>query len=409
VDAVYPPAARASSRDVTVVLLVTIGRDGAVGDVTVAQSGGAEFDEAAIRAVKAWTFVPARQGDEPVASRIRVPFEFHASRSEPEPEPVPPPPPNAQPKPAAVAPEQHPEAIEVTVEGERELRREERSVSDFRLRRDVLEAAPSQEGADVLRRAPGVYMGRGEGAAIAHSYMLRGFDAEHGQDIEFRVGGLPINLPSHLHGQGYADLGFLIAETVQELYVREGVYDPRQGDFAVAGSIDIELGMERRGLLFKSGYGSFGTFRQLMAWAPEDAEPQTFGAVQYSQSDGFGENRAGRAVSATVQQNFGSGAMRYRALGIAYAARADLAGVLRSDDVEAGRVCFYCVYPYPTARAQNALANRLMVGLFAEYRGEQDNGEIGCGSVATTSGCRATSRASRRARRLWRASRDAAI
>ena len=52
---------------------------------------------------------------------------------------------------------------------------------------------------------------------FAHNYMLRGFDADHGQDIEFRVGGLPINMPSHIHGQGYSDLGFLIAGTVREL------------------------------------------------------------------------------------------------------------------------------------------------------------------------------------------------
>lgn len=55
-----------------------------------------------------------------------------------------------------------------------------------------------------------------EGPAVAHNYMLRGFDAEHGQDIEFRVGGLPINVPSHIHGQSYADLGFLISETIHD-------------------------------------------------------------------------------------------------------------------------------------------------------------------------------------------------
>ena len=54
---------------------------------------------------------------------------------------------------------------------------------------------------------------------------------------------------SAIHGQGYADLGFVIGETVDSLHVTEGVYDPRQGDFAVAGSIDLELGSERRGWL----------------------------------------------------------------------------------------------------------------------------------------------------------------
>ena len=112
----------------------------------------------------------------------------------------------------------------------------------FEIEREVIVAAPKQEGAEVLRAAPGVYIGRAEGPAVAHHYMLRGFDAEHGQDIEFRVGGLPINMPSHIHGQGYSDLSFLVADTVREMRVSEGVYDPRQGDFAVAGSIDFRAG-----------------------------------------------------------------------------------------------------------------------------------------------------------------------
>jgi hypothetical protein len=210
--------------------------------------------------------------------------------------------------------------------------------------------------------------------------MLRGFDAEHGQDIEFRVGGLPINQPSHLHGQGYADLGFLIAETVHELHVSEGVYDPRQGDFAVAGSIDIDLGVDRdqRGITLRSGYGSFDTFRQLVLWAPREEERETFGAVQYGRTDGYGENRKGESGSGIFQYRFGSGQVRYRALGIAAGSRSSLAGVLRAEDVDSGRVCFECVYPYPTARAQNAAATRAMVGLFAEHRGPNGaNGEVG--------------------------------
>jgi hypothetical protein len=89
----------------------------------------------------------------------------------------------------------------------------------------VIAAAPRQEDTDILRSALGVYVGRAGGPAVANSYMLRGFDAEHGQDIEFRVGGLPINMPSHIHGQGYADLSFLVADAVRELSVSEGVYD----------------------------------------------------------------------------------------------------------------------------------------------------------------------------------------
>ena len=263
--------------------------------------------------------------------------------------------------------EEPPPVFDVVVSGFKPSRSSPRGASDFNIDRRTLNAAPSQDGSDLLTRAPGLYVGRSEGAAVAQRYMLRGFDADHGQDLALRVGGLPINLPSHIHGQGYADLGFLIGEAVHRLKVSEGVYDPRQGDFAVAGSIDIELGVEQRGWLLKSSYGSFGSFRQLIMWAPEEAPPETFGAVQYGRTDGFGQQRGGQDVSALFQARFGEGPWTFRALGLLHAARAQLAGVVRSDDVAAGRIGFYDAYAYPSAQQQNALSSRGMVGVFADY------------------------------------------
>lgn len=270
------------------------------------------------------------------------------------------------------------EETEVTVAGERSPWQAPRSSSDFHLKHDVLDAAPHHEGVDVLRAAPGLYVARPEGGAVAHRYMLRGFDSEHGQDIEFRVGGVPINLPSHIHGQGYADLGFLIGETVSELRVTEGVHDPRQGDFAVAGSIDVQLGVEQRGVKLRSGYGSYGTYEQFARWAPVDGLPDTFGAASVQTTDGFGQNRAGERANVILQQGFTLLDWRLRLLGIFHGARSQMAGVLRRDDIEAGTVGFYDAYPYPTAQAQNALNLRSIVGVFGQYQGLfGDNAEVG--------------------------------
>ncbi len=272
-----------------------------------------------------------------------------------------------------------PKAVTVTVDGERVPRTSHRGASNFVIEDDVLEAAPSREGADVLLRAPGMFIGRSEGMAVAHRYTLRGFDADHGQDIGFKVGGLPINLPSHIHGQGYADLGLLIGETVRRVRVLEGVYDPRQGDFSVAGSIDIDLGVKRRGWLLKSSFGSFNTFRQLALWAPVGEPTETVGAVSYERTDGFGDGRKGSQANALFQARFGgSETWSYRAIGLVHAARAGLAGVVREDDVEEGRVDFYGSYPYPTAQRQSALAMRAMVGMFADHHSESGaNGQVG--------------------------------
>jgi iron complex outermembrane recepter protein len=369
-----------------VVLVVTVGAEGAVENATVEQGVSAEVDAAAVSAVRHWKFAPATRDGQPSSARIKVAVLVIA---EPTPKDRPPTSEHATEIPPALAADKHPSHdhahhddvhMQVTVHGERPLRTEQRSASDYFIHREVLQAAPHQEGAEMLRTAPGMTVFRTEGLAQAHSYSLRGFDAEHGQDIEFVVGGLPINIPSHIHGQGYSDLGFLLGEVVDHVVVSEGVNDPSQGDFAVAGSLQIGLGVdeEHRGLQVRSGYGSFDTQRHQLIWAPKEAERESLGAAQYTKTDGFGQRRGGQSASGIVQHRFSKGDISYRAIGFVHAARADVAGVLRQEDVDSGAVCFHCAYPDATAQAQNALSQRVMAGFFADYRGPAHaNGTIG--------------------------------
>ncbi len=382
VEAHYPHLAPAERRAARVELRVTVEADGSVGEVDVLSSAGPLFDRAAIDAVRQWTFHPAEVEGKPAASRIVVPFRFalpEVGLVEEEPEVGRATSGEERSAPAAVD-RSSPPAPASTTEVEVLGTREPRAASDFVLDREVLAAAPRREGAEVLRSAPGLYVGRGEGGAVAHNYMLRGFDAEHGQDIAFSVAGIPINQPAHIHGQGYADLGFLIAPVIFDLAVTEGVYAVEQGDFAVAGSIDVSLGVseERRGLRLQSGYGAFGTFEQLVVWAPREAGRESFGAASLRSSDGFGENRAGQGGSVILQHGFGAGGVHYRFVSIAHSARASSAGVVRRRDIDAGGPCFECVYPFATARAQNAASQRLMLGAFADYGGlEGARGQLG--------------------------------
>src|SRR5262249_50882977 len=87
--------------------------------------------------------------------------------------------------------------------------------TDFELR-------PHGRPADVLRLVPGLIIGQHQGGGKAEQYLLRGFDADHGTDLALYVDGLPVNLRSHAHGQGYADLHFLIPETVKFVDVLKG-------------------------------------------------------------------------------------------------------------------------------------------------------------------------------------------
>lgn len=269
------------------------------------------------------------------------------------------------------------EVIEVTVEGEREARAQARGASDVVVSREVLQAAPKSEGAEALRAAPGLYIGRNMGPAVAHSYTLRGFNAEHGQDIAFSVAGLPINLPSHIHGQGYADLGLLIGEVVGELDVSEGVYDPRQGDFAVAGSIDVSLSVpeSERGQRLALKLGAFGERVVTATWAPHTLPEESLVAVQLEEREGFGAQRSGGAATLLAQHLIKSGRWSTRLFVGARSARSALPGVLRRDDINAGRVCFECTYNLPTARAQGAFTQRLMASALMDHK-EPDGGRL---------------------------------
>ncbi|MBL0197757.1 MAG: TonB family protein [Myxococcales bacterium] len=358
-EPVYPSNQVSSGKDVLVVLAVTVDAEGHVAGATVLESGGVDFDRAAIDAARLFTFNPGRRGERAIPTKIRVPFHFVPRR--PAPKPVPSGPAHSTERPAAPV-----ESVQV----EGVARAPSRGASDFRLDREVLGAAPHRDAGELLLTAPGVYVARPEGDAVAQRIYLRGFDAVHGQDIELRAAGIPLNQGSHIHGQGYADLSIVIPETVRSLRVMEGVYDPRQGDFAVAGSAEFDLGVERRGLHFSAKMGSFGTQRVLALYAPEEAPQETFGAATFRNTDGFGDGVRGSTSGAGVGQvRLAVGANTVLTLHVAAsAARGNIAGVLRRDDVSAGRVGFYDAYAFPTARAQSAGASRGQLGVSLEHR-----------------------------------------
>ena len=387
VPPIYPSAHLDHGEHPTVVLKVTILANGAVADVHVEHTAGPDFDEAAIEAVRRWTFAPARRGAQAIASRIGIAVHFDLPEL------------GAIDVPAVTAadevvPHAHGEPLPHANEdaaaergfgavAEVELTREEqRGVNDIRLDRALLEAAPHADAAELLKGAPGLVVARIEGDAVGHRLMLRGFDADHGQDIALSVDGVPINQPSHIHGQGYADLGFVIPETVHSLRVVEGVYDPAQGDFAVAGSADFQLGVAQRGVRLTTSYGAFDTFRELALWAPQGQPRETFAAFSIKKSAGFGQNRAGTTGAVVAQGVLGQGKLRLLLHGSAYASRARTANVLRRDDIDAGRVGFYDVYPYPTAEAQHGSAARAQLGAKLRYVGEGGaHGELGVYAV----------------------------
>lgn len=103
---------------------------------------------------------------------------------------------------------------------------------DFSLR-------PIRRPADILEVAPGLVVVQHAGGGKANQYYIRGFDADHGTDIALSFDGVPINNPTHAHGQGYADTNFVIPEVVERIEVDKGPYFLKHGDFATAGAVNM--------------------------------------------------------------------------------------------------------------------------------------------------------------------------
>lgn len=220
-----------------------------------------------------------------------------------------------------------------------------RGASDFNLRIGELARVPRQNAADLLKLAPGILLTNKGGDGHAEQVFLRGFDAREGQDIEFTAGGVPINEAGNLHGNGYADLHFIIPELVEGLRVVEGPFDPRQGNFAVAGSASYDLGLAKRGLTAKYTTGSFATRRMLLLWGPAGKNTHTFAGAELFDTDGFGQNRAATRGSAMAQYEGLLGARGTWRLGAqAYSSQYKSAGVVRADDVAANKIGFYDTY-----------------------------------------------------------------
>jgi hypothetical protein len=93
---------------------------------------------------------------------------------------------------------------------------------------------------DILRQVPGLMVSQHAGGGKSDQYFIRGFDADHGTDIAIFADGIPVNMPSHGHGQGYADTHFLIPETVDSVDVHKGPYSARFGDFYTAGAMELK-------------------------------------------------------------------------------------------------------------------------------------------------------------------------
>ena len=157
---------------------------------------------------------------------------------------------------------------------------------------------PQGRPAQVLRLIPGfVAIEHSGGAGKADQYFLRGFDADHGTDVAFFSDGMPINFRSHAHGQGYADLNFIIPETIEGLDVSKGAYLPEYGDFDTAGAVNFRTrDVVKEGIVQAAG-GQFDTQRYIFMFSPTKDRIRTLfaGEGYYTNGPFLNDNRYFRA------------------------------------------------------------------------------------------------------------------
>lgn len=157
---------------------------------------------------------------------------------------------------------------------------------------------PQGRPAQVLRLIPGfLAVEHSGGAGKADQYFLRGFDADHGTDVAFFADGMPVNLRSHGHGQGYTDLNFIIPETIEGVEVNKGAYLPEYGDFATAGAVNFRTREVVKEGVVQSAGGQFGTQRHLLMFSPTKETIRTLMAAEgyYTNGPFQNDNRYFRA------------------------------------------------------------------------------------------------------------------
>lgn len=160
------------------------------------------------------------------------------------------------------------------------------AASTMTVREQDLRLRPIQRVGDLLRVAPGLITVQHAGGGKANQYLLRGFDADHGTDIALTVDGVPINMVSHGHGQGYADTNWIIPEMIDRIEVYKGPYFAELGDFATAGAINLVTKRALKESFVTIQGGMFNTLRALAAAGPSFGKVRTLFLGEGSYSDG---------------------------------------------------------------------------------------------------------------------------
>jgi hydrogenase/urease accessory protein HupE len=177
------------------------------------------------------------------------------------------------------------------------------SASEGNVGQEQLKLRPIIRPGEVLETVPGLIVTQHSGEGKANQYYLRGFNLDHGTDFLTQVEGVPVNLVSHAHGQGWTDTGFLIPELIRTLGYQKGVYYAENGDLSSAGAANIQYFNVLPAGIAKFTGGSFDYYRGLLASSHRIGDGDLLYAMEGNYNDGPWENGN--------HYNKGNGVLRY--------------------------------------------------------------------------------------------------
>jgi len=157
---------------------------------------------------------------------------------------------------------------------------------------------PINNSQEILRSVPGLFIGQHAGGGKAEQLFIRGFDVDHGTDVSLSVDGIPVNMVSHAHGQGYADLHFVIPEFIDKVNFDKGPYFAEKGNFTTAGFVDFKTKDFLENNFAKLELGQFKTYRgvlglNLLKNKKDVKEQSLFLATEAYFTDGYFESPQG--------------------------------------------------------------------------------------------------------------------
>jgi len=164
------------------------------------------------------------------------------------------------------------------------------SASEGRVSFQEIRQRPVLRAGDVLETVPGLVATQHSGSGKANQLFLRGFNLDHGTDFATSIDGMPVNLRTHGHGQGYTDLNFIIPEMVQEILYRKGPYYAEVGDFSGAGSANFVTRGNSVDSVVQLGAGEFGYTRALAMANARGVGGDLVFALEHQRYDGPWEN-----------------------------------------------------------------------------------------------------------------------